>query len=301
MKSLAKIFLPNYFIRLVKLVIRQPTVLYRKSVIFTDNWKPFIRTINYKGFISYYSKGTSIIEINGSPPVRFGGTYEPEESIFVVNELLKVSQPVFLDIGANIGLMTLNVLVQVPSTNIFAFEPSPHPRSLFEQTIAVNQLKDRVTLYEYALGAEPGEISFASHVTEHASGDGFIDTGRAGDVEYITVSVQTLDNWWKEVGRPRIDVIKMDTEGSEFWILQGGVEMLYSCQPVIVCEIHPINLHAYPYNYLDILKWLNAHEYSLETLGGTVITSNNFSQFLEICETFVARSLAVKQNQSNYV
>jgi precorrin-6B methylase 2 len=58
----------------------------------------------------------------------------------IVAELTKAATPTFLDVGANIGLMTLNVLASVPSARIHAFEPGPDQRSLLERTIAANRL-----------------------------------------------------------------------------------------------------------------------------------------------------------------
>ena len=164
----------------------------RRNIIISwdNNTKPFIRTIRYKDFIVYYSRGTSLIEINGCPPVRFGGTYEIAETIKMLDELRKFDNPLFLDVGANIGLITLNILAEMPHIHVFAFEPGAHQNLLFKKTIEANNLQNKIDLYPIALGQETGEISFAVHSESNVSGDGFMDTGRAGECSYMKVSVK---------------------------------------------------------------------------------------------------------------
>ncbi len=250
----------------------------------TERLKPYMQTRQYRGFVLHYSRGTSLIE-----RTRLGQMYEDAMSRAIAAELSNSNKPAFIDIGANIGLITLNVLALAPSTRIYAFEPGPHQWSLLKKTVEANGLDSRIGLCNVALGREPGNAPFASHRPCDASGDGFIDTGRAGVVDYVTVPVQTLDNWWNSESRPHIDVVKIDTEGAELWVLEGAVEFLATCQPAIYLEIFPVNLHAYPYGAPDILDWLHAHNYAIATLDGIRMTSTNMDGLLVKPETFVAK------------
>jgi FkbM family methyltransferase len=263
------------------------------SVCLFDSFKPFVRSIQYKKFTLYYSKGTTLVEKRGFPTIRLGGTYEPAESKAISNELKRYRNPVFVDIGANIGLMTLNVLAVDPNTRIFAFEPSRHPYSLLERTIEANKLQNNVTLHKIALSYREGMSSFAFHISADSSGDGFLDTGRAGEVEYQTVEMQTLDQWWSASGYPQVNVIKIDTEGAELWILQGGVEFFTQCRPIIFLEINPLNLISYPYTEIDILQWLNSNAYQLETLTQIYINIDNLINITKVnnSDMFIARPL----------
>lgn len=281
---------PNFTYRTIRWFGRNAIQAYRKVISWLDEFKPFIRTLPYQGFTVYYSKGTSLVELHGVPPVRFGGTYERYETATIVQALAQVEAPILIDVGANIGLLSLNVLAAVPPTRIFAFEPSPHPRRLLEQTIATNQLQERLTVYDCALGQQVGTATFTAHSTEHASGDGFRDTGRAGQAEIITVAVQTLDSWWQAQGCPAITAIKLDTEGSEFWILQGAVQLLAQCQPLIVLEINQTNLQPYPHNSRDLFDWLTHQGYSLSSLDGEPVSANNLEEMTRSHETFMAQS-----------
>lgn len=180
------------------------------------------------------------------------------------------------------------MLADASSTRVYAFEPGMHQYSLLKKTIEFNHLAEQVSIYNMALGREVGCQPFATHNTRDASGDGFIDTGRSGVANEVMVLVQTIDNWWKEEAFPMVDVVKIDTEGAELWVLEGAVEFLSACKPIIYLEIWPVNLLLYPYKAQDIILWLNKHGYGLCTLTGSAVTPVNISAYLGVHETFVA-------------
>lgn len=262
--------------------------LARKAVRFLDvsfdRLVPFIRKTSYQGFDLYYSRGTSLIgRIQGC------SIYEPDLSRCIVNLLSRSEKPLFLDVGANIGLVTLNILAEIPHTLIHAFEPSPHQYKLFKKTIHANGLENRVILHAAALSSEAGTCDFAIHNTVDASGDGFKDTGRAGPAHFITVECYTLDHWWELTGRPSVTAAKIDTEGSEFMVLQGARLLLDSCRPVVFMEIWPGNIKVYPFEVEDIISWLNQKGYGLYTLAGDPVNIFNVKNYLGLHESFVAR------------
>jgi FkbM family methyltransferase len=224
---------------------------------------PLLRTIRYRGFEVVYSRGTSLIE-----RIRGGGDYEPELVEAVVARLRDAPQPALVDVGANIGLVSLGVLATVPSVRIHAFEPGSHAAMLLRRTIARNGLEERLTLTEAAVSDEDGAASFATHATRHASGDGLRDTGRAGEV--VTTSVRTvrLDTWWADAGRPHVDVLKVDVEGAERLVFAGARELLGAERPTIFFELHPANLAPYPYEAADVLAQLADLGYGVRTIVG---------------------------------
>jgi len=246
---------------------------YHAPFYFGQSFGPLYRKINYKGFSLNYSRGTSLVF-----RIHTGQTYEPELTWKILETLKRKEHPVFMDIGANIGLITLNVLASLPHTRVFAFEPGPHQCSLFKKTIVENGLEQKVFLFEEALGHEVGDAYFSIHDTKDASGDGFFDTGRSGDTIKIKVPVNTLDRWWIDANKPHIDVVKMDAEGAEHWILMGAVGFLNECRPIIFLEISDDNLKMYPYGMEDILEHLDKCGYELHALNGNLVQSGQMQE-----------------------
>lgn len=222
------------------------------------------RTLTYHGFELVYSRRTSIVE-----RLLATGTYEPEVTSAIVAALGGSEEPVFLDVGANIGLVSLMVLDCLPDARVYAFEPGRHQRELFAETIRRNGLAGRVVLSPLALSDSAGAATFAVHTTRHAAGDGFLDTGRGGPARFEAVEADTLDSWWRRNSAPRIDVLKLDTEGSELLVLRGAGETIARCRPTLVVEVHPQNVSAYPYVPEDVFRHIEGLGYALEELTST--------------------------------
>ena len=247
-------------------------------------WRSAVQSIDYKGFQLFYGRGSMILF-----RIRDGRTWEPEIARRIAEELAAHADPVFVDAGAYIGLMTLNVLSAVPDAHVFAFEPGPYQYSLLARTVGANGLDGRVVHYPVALGDTVGKQPFAVHRRRYGALDGFVDTGRAALETIIEVEQQTLDEWWHRAGCPPVGVIKIDTEGAELWVLAGGAELLARRRPLVFLEIHPVNLAGYPHGPGDLLDWLHAHGYQLETLNGTPVSRLSLPDLLEVQEDFVAR------------
>lgn len=222
------------------------------------------RTRHYAGFDLVYTRGNSLVE-----RLEKQGAYEAEMIAAICDALVNSAGRTLVDIGANIGLISLAALDAVPDSRVFAFEPGPHQNTLLAETIKRNRLEDRLTLSTLALSNRAGRSTFAAHVRRHAAGDGLLDTGRAGRAKSISVDTGTLDNWWAGAGHPPVDVVKLDTEGSELLILEGGTMLLEDCRPTLFVEIHERNLAPYPYGPQDVMNFVRSRGYELEELGPT--------------------------------
>lgn len=277
MKSLIKKILPKKvwnFLRHYKRFFRD----------WIENKGATVCHIKYCGFDVSYGSGDILI-----PKIRDGKIFEEKMCAEIAHELGGIQSPVLLDIGANIGLISLYAASKLPNAKIYAFEPGPQQSGFFARTVDENKLAGRVTLSAQALGDKEEKKTFITHFSQDASGDGFIDTGRAGEPIPIDVEVTTLDSWWKKNNKLHIDVVKLDTEGSEFLVLKGAENFLREVKPVVYMEIEPKNLKVYPHKRGDILAWLNEHDYNLFSLDGELCTRENFHSFIGRFDTYIAR------------
>ena len=241
--------------------------------------------ISYVGFTLCYGRGSILIK-----KIRSGKIFEEEMCEKIVEELKKQPGTSFLDIGANIGLISLYVQSKLPNIQTYAFETGPHQLEYFGKTISENHLEKKIILSGKAFGNGTKKVTFMTHFSQDCSGDGFIDTSRAGEPIPITVDMITVDSWWNTIAKKtRIGVVKMDTEGAELWILQGAEKFLKEDKPIIFLEIEPKNLQVYPYKRDDILQWFLSHSYKLFTLDNEECAVQNFASFIGKYDTYIAR------------
>jgi len=135
-----------------------------------------------------------------------------------------------IDVGAFDGGMLRHMKRFSPNGRLFAFEPIPQ---------RVERLKlrfPRAKVYPYALGAVPGEAIFYEFL-EHPPLSGLRrreDVLPHASVREVRVTVETLDRVIPE--NARVAFVKIDVEGGELGVLQGGVETIRRNSPVVVFE-----------------------------------------------------------------
>lgn len=256
------------------------------KALFLDtvlNFGSKICTTKYFGFTIYYNRGNALID-----RLRKEKYFEKELCEQIINDLNRAESKRFLDIGANIGLITASVLANVQNVVVDCFEPGPLQSGLLEKTLKENKLSDQATLHHEALGANVGTEKFFVHVGADIAKDGFKNTGRGEGGKEIEVSVTTLDTWWHNAGRPKVSVIKIDTEGAELLILRGGKELLAACKPVVYLEIESTNLASYPYTAKDILEFFATIGYTATTLDGELANIENIGTLMKHSDTYKA-------------
>jgi|GEM_PF-6251610 len=252
------------------------------------NLGKFIRYRYYLGFKLFYScskNGTGIVN-----HIMFDNIYEKDTCVFLKESLRGLNKPSFVDVGANIGLISLFLLKNVKDISIYAFEPSPHQHMLFKKTIEENNIAGSVKLFDLALSDTSGTVPFFMHNEANCSGDGFYDTGRGGDGRVINVIATPLDLWWQNNGKVKIDLIKVDTEGAELFVFKGAKELITECHPCIFFEMQEVNYRVYNYTWRDVLSFFESINYSVYTESGKKLDIYNTEELMLNNYNFIAKS-----------
>jgi FkbM family methyltransferase len=126
----------------------------------------------------------------------------------------------YVDVGANQGQILGDAVRVAPRGRHIAFEPIPAVAA------ALARAYPSVDARQLALGARPDTAQFC-HFRKLAGWSGLRRSpeisDQRGDPEYITVTVSTLD---AEVGERRPRVVKIDVEGAELEVMEGGRTLL---------------------------------------------------------------------------
>jgi len=207
----------------------------------THEWlrsQPYV--LRYAGFDLLYNRGNAL-----ATRYALNGYYEPDVEQYLASELRPGA--VVVDAGANIGFFTLAVLATCKRATVHGFEPSPGSYALFKRSIARNNLAGRVVPNRVALYSEPGEMDFHVHATSHGAYDGLRDTAYVG-VDRPTrtrVQVTTLDIYARQLALDRLDLLKIDVEGAELFVLRGARDVLSRLHPTVLFEVGYQNLRPF--------------------------------------------------------
>jgi FkbM family methyltransferase len=144
-------------------------------------------------------------------------------------------------VGANIGVHTVVLGRAAAPGRVVACEPNSALIERLRANIALNRLRN-VTVCQVALGAAPGRAAlYVPSEPEHTAGASLgrgvhvhLDTARELEVE-----VTTLDALAQREGLKDVALVKVDVEGMEPAVLQGGRELLRRDRPVLIFECTP--------------------------------------------------------------
>ncbi len=126
--------------------------------------------------------------------------------------------------GANYGYFSCLWAAQNPQNSVFAFEASPINIEPLSNNINKNKQEDRIKIISRALGKEKGKLMFSLETDDQQTGwGGFTMKGNSSSLE---VEVDTLDDYCLTHNMSLIDVLKIDTEGADTWVLYGAERLL---------------------------------------------------------------------------
>jgi FkbM family methyltransferase len=169
-----------------------------------------------------------------------------------------------IDVGANWGLHSLYLSRLVGSGGrILAVEPFPPAFRELEWHIKKNACAN-ISAQQLALADIPGQGVFLPG-NSPTTGSLVFDLGESVPQNSIPVTVRTLDDLVKESVLPRVDFIKVDAEGAEIRVLNGGNDTVAQFRPTMLIELHT------PEQDVLVANWLCQRGYHLKRLYGPPI------------------------------
>lgn len=150
------------------------------------------------------------------------------------------------DVGANFGVFAIYFARIEPEARIFAFEPNPRTAKALRENLARNNVEN-VTVIEAAISDFDGHLEFSdtadpatNKILQHEGGG-------------LSVNARSLRSVCEEYAIDRIDFIKIDVEGAEVSVLEGGRSLFEEGRVASgVIEICPGNLEQFGRSISDL-------------------------------------------------
>jgi FkbM family methyltransferase len=137
-----------------------------------------------------------------------------------------IEKGIAFDVGANKGKWTQRALTKQKAECIYLFEPIPNLAKELEKHLP----KEKTKIQNIALSDKNGTENFIYYQADSGLSTFYqrveVESSTNLRPQYISVIVKTLDQFCSENFIDRICFLKIDTEGSEFDILKGSIEML---------------------------------------------------------------------------
>jgi FkbM family methyltransferase len=173
------------------------------------------------------------------PHLLMDGYFEVSTGL-VLRRLIRPGMTV-IDVGAHVGYFTVQMAAAVgPSGKCVAFEALPDNAWYVRKNIDLAGATPWTRVIEKGLWHESGTARLRTH-TEHTGGNSLVggDTANAPEEGFVEVPTTTLDDALGD--DRRVDLIKIDAEAAEPFILEGMADTL-AANPrlTILLEFHPL-------------------------------------------------------------
>ena len=177
------------------------------------------------------------------------GNYE-SDILNIFRKLVKKNYTI-IDAGANIGVFSLIAANKYKGkVRVYAFEPAAYPANKIRKNIEINRI-ETIEVCNSALGNYKGEINL--NICEDDAYNSIGTNPQAKIQGNIKVPITTIDIFCKENSITKVDILKMDTEGAEYLILQGAKSFLSShCIPIIFTEYNRQVITGYTHTLDDL-------------------------------------------------
>jgi FkbM family methyltransferase len=183
---------------------------------------------------------------------------------------------VVIDVGANVGVMTLQYAACLTGGHVYAVEPTQYALGKLQRNISLNpSLAGRITVEQMFLADKENEppppgvyaswkVSGAVSGEKHAlHGGSLCSSAGAGTT--------TLDQFCRSHGLKRLDFIKIDTDGNEISVLGGAQEAIRQFRPAMIVELSLYALREHGASIDDFFRLLPGYIFR-ELKTGKAIT-----------------------------
>ena len=187
-----------------------------------------------------------------------------ERKISNIKKLLskKKDSLTIIDIGANIGSVSLLLANTFENCKIYAIEPTNYAYNKLLNNLNLNkELKDKVFLRQSFITNKnkPQKVwsswNFDKSNNKHKK--------HLGDLKEVKQnSYISLDQFVKHENLKNVDFIKIDVDGYELDVLTSGKEFLRNNKPVIFIEIAPYLYPEFGYNCDELINFIKILGYS---------------------------------------
>lgn len=180
------------------------------------------------------------------------GTYE-KGTLDIIGKILKKGD-VFVDVGANIGLMSIYASFKVGEEGrVIAFEPNPNTNDLLIENIHLNNIQN-IKVEDLALSSETKNSKIYDRWDVNRGGASLIEPSNP------TQSYDIQETTFSEYFNPdlEINLIKIDVEGFELEVLKGSKAFILNTKtpPILIIEFSSMRVNTFGENTEPLYDYL---------------------------------------------
>jgi len=184
--------------------------------------------------------------------IYYLGTYE-KGTVSVMECFLQPTDN-FIDVGANIGFVSLTAAKICTHGQVFSFEANPDTFKILQENIELNNFKN-ITPFAIGLGSQKGILKiYPNTLKNNRGGASMVQSDLNKGESGVDVNVECLDALTNQI--PSAAMMKIDVEGFEMEVLKGATNLLSGKNApalIVECSESRSNLN---FSAVDLYKYL---------------------------------------------
>lgn len=279
-KSLLKKYLPDWayyalyrIFKKIEYLFSDKNTLDKQELLLASFTQPVFKTVK----IDNISFDIKLDPNNGlvDKEIYAKGSWEPEMLREIGHHINEES--VCLDIGANIGQHSLFMAKIAQKGRVYAFDPITKLTTQIKESVEKNSLSN-IEVLNFGLSNENKIIDI--YLNNLNMGNTTFKK-RLGASSVEKAETKIFDSFWESRGK--IDFVKIDVEGYEYYCLLGMKESLRKYHPKIILEFTPLFYNKMGIKNEEIIELLFNLGYSLYDLekNREELTRDNMQDFLK--------------------
>ena len=200
---------------------------------------------------------------------------------------------VVFDVGANIGDVTLAAARSFPNAHIYSFEPVRATYQMLCENI--KNYSDRITPYNFGFFNVSKRLDI--HITSFHGASSILDQSlnhksahpHIRETGTESIQVYTLDSFMAGKSIDRIDIVKIDVEGTELEVIEGGRETFKNKVDNVFVELSLLRRNRESPYCIEICKLLYDLGFMLINLYDVARYVQNGRQYLNQMDAFFVK------------
>lgn len=260
-----------------------------------------------------FNKGICLLNYSGTSyvmslrPAEFIGFTAMKEGSWEYENIKTIDffigekqEGIFIDVGANIGAITIPLAKKRPEITFICFEPNPDIFKELKSNISLNNLKNVIALP--LLCGEQSDSKMDFYALNYDNGNnnmGMSSSNKLNDnlnYDLIQVSSIKIDDLIKDQF-PQLPIIgmKIDVEGHEYSVLKGSYEIIKNHRPFLLCEFESYHHEDKSKAISELLNFYQNLDYAIY---GANFYAFNFKPRVHLSTDFVGDYLALPNRNS---
>lgn len=175
---------------------------------------------------------------------------------------------IIFDIGANVGIMSLNFARKAVHGKTYAFEPTHYALQKLQRNLDLNpKVSSAIQVINTFISSEVKQTSdikaFSSWKIDKKVGEGQHPVHGGTAMSTDGVPTITIDKYIDSQEINRLDFIKIDTDGHEYDVLTGAEKTIQQLRPQIIFELGQYVMEERGISFMDYESFFKKLNYEL--------------------------------------